>query len=370
MSIDNPLRESRIGPAGETDDGRAELEEGAILDLCDRVLGEVGRRRHLFSWLKVPGLPAEAGDPDDLAGLDVSASARAGWLSVDAYYPSRRLIVLCRRLSDAEVHACAQLAPEHGLRVLRIEPDSLTAGRQRSETALRQALAKLGRSEPASEGRDEVGELPSRPAEPTALERTLSRLSGSWTQAAAAKPDAGPSRPSQAEAAQRAVRHVKAVGTAPRAATGPPARSPRPSAPRGSRTRSTPLVAKREAAGRTAAPRRQPVRSQALAGTTLLALAAALAVELYVGVSRIAVGGGHWLLAFGLALDAASRALGTIAARRARRSRWGSLCALGGSPAVAAFVLLGEDGQALAEPAPLAGITALLAMLSVGLAVL
>ncbi len=102
----------------------------------------------------------------------------------------------------------------------------------------------------------------------------------------------------------------------------------------------------------------------------MLALAAALVVELYLGVSRIAVSGGHWLLAFGLALDAASRALGTIAARRADRPRWGWLCALGGSPAVAAFALLGEEGQAQVEPAPLAGVTALLAMLSVGLAVL
>ncbi len=355
----------------DTDHGRAELDHDAVLDLCDRVLGEVGRRRHLFSWLRVPDLRAEAGDPENLAGLDLPAPAPAGWLPVDAYYPSRRLIVLCRRLSEAELHACAQRAPEHGLRVLQIQSDQLTAGRQPSEVALRQALAELGRGDRHSEERDEVGEVPSRPLEPTTLGRTLSRLSESWTQAAALKPSAGPTRPSQAEAAQRAARHVKAVGPAPRAATALAGRSPRPPARRAPGTRSAPLAARRRAARRTApAPRRQTVSSQALAGTTLLALAAGLAVELYVGVSRIAISGGHWLLAFGLALDAASRALGTIAARRARRPRWGWLCALGGSPAVAALVLLGEEGQAQVEPAPLAGITALLAMVSVGLAVL
>jgi hypothetical protein len=46
--------------------------------MCDRLLDEVGRRRHMFAWLRAPG--ASAGD----------------WLAVDAYYPCAQLVVMCR----------------------------------------------------------------------------------------------------------------------------------------------------------------------------------------------------------------------------------------------------------------------------------
>jgi hypothetical protein len=45
--------------------------------MCDRLLDEVGRRRHMFAWLRAPG--AGAGE----------------WLAVDAYYPRARLVVMC-----------------------------------------------------------------------------------------------------------------------------------------------------------------------------------------------------------------------------------------------------------------------------------
>ena len=50
----------------------------AILALCDRAIGEVGRRKHVFTWLRAPG------------------SMAGEWLAVDAYYPGHRLVVLVR----------------------------------------------------------------------------------------------------------------------------------------------------------------------------------------------------------------------------------------------------------------------------------
>ena len=94
-----------------------------------------------------------------------------------------------------------------------------------------------------------------------------------------------------------------------------------------------------------------------------VALAAVLAFELYVGVGKLALGGGHVVLAFGLALDGAARALGTVAAERAGETGWAWACVLGGSPAVAGFAVFGRDGPVATEPAPLAGIISVLAML-------
>src|ERR1700716_1442569 len=57
-------------------------EVSRLLDLCDGILGEMGRRRHLFAWLRPPEL-------DD------------GWLAVDAYYPASRLVVVCQSTPGA-----------------------------------------------------------------------------------------------------------------------------------------------------------------------------------------------------------------------------------------------------------------------------
>ncbi len=52
--------------------------ERYVLDLCDEVLGELGRRQHRFEWLR--------GDPSPKTG-----NRRA--LPVDAYYPTKRLVI-------------------------------------------------------------------------------------------------------------------------------------------------------------------------------------------------------------------------------------------------------------------------------------
>ena len=51
------------------------------------------------------------------------------------------------------------------------------------------------------------------------------------------------------------------------------------------------------------------------------ALAAIVCVEMYVGVGLLALDGGHWLLAFGLSMDACARVLGAIAAGRCGSTR-------------------------------------------------
>jgi hypothetical protein len=99
-----------------------------------------------------------------------------------------------------------------------------------------------------------------------------------------------------------------------------------------------------------------------------LALATILLVEMYVGVVGAGLDAGRVVLAFGLALDACSRALGTIAAGRALASDWAWGCALGGSPVVAVFALFRRDGPVAVEPAPLAGLMALVALVALALA--
>jgi hypothetical protein len=76
------------------------------------------------------------------------------------------------------------------------------------------------------------------------------------------------------------------------------------------------------------------------------------------------------LLAFGLALDACSRGLGTIAAGRDGSSEWAWWCALGGSPVVAWFALFQQRGPVRTEPAPLAGLIAILALVVLAVALL
>jgi hypothetical protein len=94
----------------------------------------------------------------------------------------------------------------------------------------------------------------------------------------------------------------------------------------------------------------------------MLAMVIAVAAEVYFGVARWALEGGHLLLALGIGLDAFARALGTIAAGRVRNHGSAWACLLGGSPFVAAFALFGEDGPVVADPAPFAGLLALTAL--------
>jgi hypothetical protein len=99
-----------------------------------------------------------------------------------------------------------------------------------------------------------------------------------------------------------------------------------------------------------------------------LALAVALVIEVYFGVARVGFGSGNVLLAFGLSLDACSRALGTLSAWRAGEREWAWWCALGGSPLTAGFALMQRSGPVKTEPAPLAGLVGLAAMVLLALA--
>jgi hypothetical protein len=94
-----------------------------------------------------------------------------------------------------------------------------------------------------------------------------------------------------------------------------------------------------------------------------LALVSLLVIEMYIDVSQVALGRGWVVLAFGIAIDAAARALGTIAAGRSGSTRWAWLCGLCGSPAVALYTLFGKDGPLSVEPGPIAGLLSLLALL-------
>jgi hypothetical protein len=93
-----------------------------------------------------------------------------------------------------------------------------------------------------------------------------------------------------------------------------------------------------------------------------VSLAAVLLVEIYLGVAVVGAGHGQPLVALGFALDAGARALGTVGAAHAGLRDWAWLCALGGSPLVAAFASREREGAVAAEPAPLAGVISLLAM--------
>ena len=58
--------------------GRADSDEFYVIDPCDEVLGVAAQRQHKFPWL--------VGDPSPKTG-------RAAGLPVDAYWPTRKLVV-------------------------------------------------------------------------------------------------------------------------------------------------------------------------------------------------------------------------------------------------------------------------------------
>jgi hypothetical protein len=228
----------------------AQLEVSAILDLCDRALGEQGRRRHLFTWLRAPGAGPEE------------------WLPVDAYYPSHRLVVIWREQPSASDAVFAELVPAHGLQLLELSPAVLD-------------------SDPAS---------------------SLGRLIGDLAPPPAREP-ARP-KPAQQLPSERAPDYGVGLG---------------------------------------------------------VALALALFIELYLGVACGALDHGHFVLAFALAIDACARVSGVVAARRARAPDWAWGCVLLGSPLVVAFW---RSEQATAEPAPLAGQLAIVALLALVVALI
>ena len=282
------------------------LDTHAIVSLCDRVIGEAGRRRHMFSWLRTPG--SETGQ----------------WLAVDAYYPGNRLVVVCGEHSAEDDDLYAELVPAHGLRLLRTDEAELGADPVAAEGVLRRRIADLA--------------LPPRPTGSVAGSSDRERHAGPGTLArmAMAFAQGGAGSGGRAQPAVGARR------------PGPPRPGPRRPGPRP--TTHSPQV---EAAGVAAG----------------LALAVIVCAELYVGVGLVALEGGHWLLAFGIAMDACARVLGAIAAGRSGRTEWVWWCVIIGSPAVVRCVLYDEDGPLTTEPAPLAAVLAILALSAVAVAV-
>jgi hypothetical protein len=325
------------------------LPVSMILGLCDHVLGEIGRRSHLFAWLRPPG------------------SGTGDWLVIDSYYPGNRLVVVCREEPAAHDHLYAELVPAHGLRLLQLTPADLGGDRSHAEPALRRLIAELG-------------PVPPRPTEPplhqegAARDSMMARVSASFAQATTPPvTERRPVGPAQTAAVQRATRLVAARKALPARVPVPPAstraRLPR-RPPRPSRADSAHLRA-----GDTARPgvHGRPDAGPATPTVGLvvgLALSAVLCAEVYVGVARLALDGDHWLLAFGIALDACSRALGTIAAERTGRQDRAWWCLLGGSPAVARFALFEPEGPVATDPAPLAGLLSVLSTLVIAFALL
>jgi hypothetical protein len=76
------------------------------------------------------------------------------------------------------------------------------------------------------------------------------------------------------------------------------------------------------------------------------------------------------MLGFAIALEACSRAIGTVAAARSGERGWACACAIGGAPFVAWFASRHRSGRTEVESAPLAGLLAALAVLLILLALL
>jgi hypothetical protein len=324
----------------------------AVLVACDRAMNEIGRRSHLFAWLRAPDAGAEE------------------WLPVDAYYPGNRLVVVCGDDPDPYDHLYDELVPAHGLRLLRLRPADLGGDPADVAWRIERQIATLGlpppRRVPAPATMPVARREDDGPSE-SVVSRALSAL---------AQPSAPTEPPprrvgqSQAAAAERAARFVAAhkaelVRSSQSAAARRPARRP-PPAPR-----PRPAPAAGTPRPRPASQRRdQAAGAQTLGVMVGLALIGVLIVEIYFGVDRWAIAGGHVLLAFGLSLDACARALGTLAAERAGAPDWTWGCVFGGSPVVAGFALFQSTGSVKVEPAPLAGLISLLAIGLVTLAIL
>src|SRR5437763_786291 len=191
-----------------------------------------------------------------------SASRSGARLPVDAYYPGRRLVVVCAERPSEQELVFDELIPARGLRFLRLDPDELSSDRAQAELQVRDAIERL--ELPPPRVFEPAGDGDSAPRE-----SAMSRMSASFAQAAA-----------------------------------PPVK------PRRVATRAA-LAAERQAAP-----------SLAMGMTVGLALALALVLELFFGVGSLAMNGGHWVLALGLAFDCCARALGTVAAGRAGQPEW------------------------------------------------
>ena len=255
----------RLAPGARERDAGV-LSAATILAICDRLLDEVGRRQHMFAWLRSPG-----------AGAGAGASAGSGdWLAVDAYYPRARLVVICPAGRGPHDALFRELIPAHGLGLLMLDPAALGG----DPAAARAAVA----------------------AKLFDLEHVPGRRPSSEPPAAAWTP-------------------VK-VGRAPVT----------------------------------------PALEQGAGVLVGLALAAVLIAEAYLDVAHV-FGVGHVVLGFAVALEACSRAIGTVSAARSGAPGWACACAIIGAPAVAWFAFVRRSDGREVETTPLAGLLAGLAAL-------
>ncbi len=119
MTAHRPADTLREPVPGRSDRAERGLPDPTILSMCDDLLGEVGRRDHIFHWLRAPGE-----DIDE-------------WLPVSAYYPRARLVVMCRSDPGPHDSIYREQVPAHGLGLLRLDPTALGP----DQKAVREALA-------------------------------------------------------------------------------------------------------------------------------------------------------------------------------------------------------------------------------------
>ncbi len=280
MTADSPAQTTREPVPGRSDRAALGLPAPTILSMCDSLLGEAGRRHHMFTWLRAPG--AGAGE----------------WLAVDAYYPRARLVVICRSGPGPHDSLYRELIPAHGLGLLTLDPAALGTDREAVEASLAKKFLDL--SGDVARGR-------SRPSATRAAARNAPARNAPARNAPARNAPAPEWTPIKVEHTPVARGFVQALGI--------------------------------------------------LAG---LAFAALLILELYLGVIKVAFDDHRLLLGLAIVLELLSRALGTVAAERAERRGWACACAIVGAPVVA-WVMLLRRPRIDVEPAPLAGLLALLA---------
>jgi len=297
MTADSPARSTREPVPGRSDRAELGLPAPTILSMCDHLLGEAGRRHHMFAWLRAPG--AGTGE----------------WLAVDAYYPRARLVVMCRSRPGPHDALYRELVPAHGLGLLTLDPSVLGNDR---ETVQETLAAKFF----------DLEHVPRDRAPRTA------------------RTDARPSPPPPAREADRETAGEKAHETS---------REIAPAAADLARHRApawTPVKVERTPVSRGFV--------QALGVLAGLAFAALLIGEIYLGVIVVALGAGRLVLGLAILIEALARTLGTVAAERAGRRGWACACAIVGAPVVAFVALVPRRSRIADEPAPLAGLLAVL----------
>ncbi|HTU88392.1 MAG TPA: hypothetical protein VMF57_22625 [Solirubrobacteraceae bacterium] len=153
MAVDRLPEGLREG--SESDREHDGLEATAILSMCDHLVGEVGRRSHMFGWLRVPD------------------SGQDEWLAVDAYYPRSRLVVMCRSSPEPYEALYRERIPAHGLGLLTLNPVALGDDAAVVQAALARRIGDLKHSPPPA-SRPPREPRPDRRAEwtPVTVKRT------------------------------------------------------------------------------------------------------------------------------------------------------------------------------------------------------